>query len=72
MRERGGQGHRRRTAHDAEWDLPALADEISFLLMTQVTAEELRTDRADDLAERAVAAAATAPTARARPSSARR
>jgi preprotein translocase subunit SecA len=50
--------------HVAEWDLRALADELSFLLLTQVTAEELRTDKADDLAERAVAAGQRAYRAR--------
>ena len=43
--------------HAAEWNLRSLADELSFLLMTRVTAEELKTDRADDLAERAAEAA---------------
>jgi preprotein translocase subunit SecA len=50
--------------HVGEWDLRALADELSYLLMTQVTPEELKTDKAEDLAERAVAAAQRAYRAR--------
>jgi preprotein translocase subunit SecA len=50
--------------HVSEWDLRALADEVSFLLMSQVTVDELRTDRAEELAERAVEAARRAYRAR--------
>ena len=43
----GGQVHR------TEWDLRALCDELSFLLMTPVQLADLETDRADGLVERA-------------------
>jgi preprotein translocase subunit SecA len=50
--------------HVAEWNLRSLADELSFLLMTQVTPAEIETDKVDDLGERAVAAGQRAYRAR--------
>ena len=39
--------------HRDEWNLRGLADELSYLLMTPVTAAELETDRFDELQEKA-------------------
>jgi preprotein translocase subunit SecA len=64
VRERAGKTTGGGQAHRAEWNLRALADDLSFLLMTPVQPVELETDRADLLAERAAAAGERAYRAR--------
>jgi preprotein translocase subunit SecA len=55
VRERAGKTTGGGQAHRAEWNLPALVDDLSFLLMTPVQPSDLETDRADLLVEQAAA-----------------
>jgi preprotein translocase subunit SecA len=55
VRERAGKTTGGGQAHRAEWNLRALVDDLSFLLMTPVQPADVETDRAELLAERAAA-----------------
>ncbi len=64
VRERVDKATGGAQAHRGDWDLRALADELSFLLMSPVTLADLEADRYETLGEKAVAAGERAYRAR--------